>query len=158
MKTIVVSAVENDLGKRVLARAADVAEAFGARLVVVSVADVPGEAAVPAGFVTPVGAISGPIGVTPYPADPLEVEPPPEDVSRHRLERARAELAGRRVDTEYVAEIGGEAERLLDVADRRDADLIVVGSGERGFLDRLLGHDLGDRVAHRAKRDVLLVH
>jgi len=157
MKTIVAAADESDLGKRVLTRAADVAEAFGAHLIVVSVADVPRETAVP-GFVTPVGAISAPVGVTPYPAEPLDVEPPPDEVSRHRLEHARAQLAARGVDVEYVAEIGGEAERLLEVADRREADLIVVGSAERGFIDRLLGHDVGDRVAHRAKRDVLLVH
>jgi len=157
MKTIVVAADESDLGRRVLSRAADVAEAFGAHLIVVTVADMPRETSV-SGFVTPVGAISAPLGVTPYPAEPLEAEPPADEVAHHRLEQARAYLASRRLDVEYVAEVGGEAERLLEVAARREADLIVVGSAERGFVDRLLGQDLGDRVAHRAKGDVLLVH
>jgi nucleotide-binding universal stress UspA family protein len=157
MNTIVVAAGESELGKRVLARAAAVADAFGAHLIVVSVADVLRETTVP-GIVTPVGAISAPIGVAPYPAEPLETGLPPEELAHHRLEHARSQLASRQLDVEYVAEVGSQAERLLEIAERREADLIVVGSAERGFVDRLLGHDLGDRVAHRAKRDVLLVH
>ncbi len=43
-------------------------------------------------------------------------------------------------------------------ADQRDADLIVVGSRERGFLERLLGRSVDEAVARRAERDVLLVH
>src|SRR6266704_1604774 len=114
MKTIVVAADESELGKRVLARAADVAEAFGARLIVVSVADALRETTVP-GIVTPVGAISAPIGVAPYPAEPLELGPPPDELAQHRLEHARSQLASRRVDVEYVAEVGGQAERLLEI-------------------------------------------
>ena len=156
MKTIVVAADESELGQRVVTRAAEVAEAFGAHLVVVGIADIPRETA--PGVITPVGAISGPVGVAPYPAEPMEGEPPPQELARQRLDQARALLASRSIDVEYVAEIGGDVERLLEVADRRQADLIVVGSAERGFIDRLLGHDVGDRVAHRTRRDVLLVH
>jgi nucleotide-binding universal stress UspA family protein len=67
-------------------------------------------------------------------------------------------LASRPVEAEYVVEVGDPVERLLDVADQRDADLIVVGSRERGFLERLLGHGVDEAVARRADRDVLLVH
>jgi nucleotide-binding universal stress UspA family protein len=67
-------------------------------------------------------------------------------------------LARRTAETEYVVELGDPAERLLEVADRRDADLIVVGSREHGFLERLLGRPVDEAVARRSERDVLLVH
>jgi nucleotide-binding universal stress UspA family protein len=67
-------------------------------------------------------------------------------------------LAGRKVETEYVVELGDPAERLLEVAEQRDADLVVVGSREHGFLDRLLARPVGEAVARRSERDVLLVH
>jgi len=50
------------------------------------------------------------------------------------------------------------AERLLALAREREADLIVVGSREHGFLDRLLGRHVDEAVAAHAGRDVLLVH
>ena len=57
-------------------------------------------------------------------------------------------LASRKIETEYLVELGDPAERLLEVADQRDADLIVVGSRERGFLERLLGRCV-ERMAGR---------
>jgi nucleotide-binding universal stress UspA family protein len=91
-------------------------------------------------------------------AQPGPSPPEPEDLARRQLEQARLSLASRGVDAEYVVEMGDPVERLLDVADRRDADLIVVGSRARGFLERLLGHTVDEAVARRADRDVLLVH
>jgi len=67
-------------------------------------------------------------------------------------------LTRRRIEAEYVAEVGEAAERLLALAEERDADLIVVGSREHGFLDRLLGRHVDEAVAARAGCDVLLVH
>jgi nucleotide-binding universal stress UspA family protein len=84
--------------------------------------------------------------------------PEPEELARRQLERARMSLASRKVETEYVVELGDPAERLLEVADQRDADLIVVGSREHGFLERLLGRPVNEAVARRSERDVLLVH
>ena len=98
-------------------------------------------------------------GTLPVPA--YQPEPPgtePQELARRQLEQARMSLASRGVEADYVVEVGDPVERLLDVADRRDADLIVVGSRERGFLERLLGHPVDQAVARRADRDVLLVH
>jgi nucleotide-binding universal stress UspA family protein len=90
----------------------------------------------------------------PEPVTPRE----PEELARRQLERARGSLASRNVKTEYVVELGDPAERLLEVAEQRDADLIVVGSSEHGFLERLLARPVDEAVARRAERDVLLVH
>jgi nucleotide-binding universal stress UspA family protein len=163
MKTIVVGYDGSDAAERALRRAADIAQAFSARLVVVSVS---GTAYVPTlvsafepttELVPPVGAGSVAAGGMVPPLEPTP-GPKPEDVARQQLERARMSLASRKVETEYVVELGDPAARLLEVADRRDADLVVVGSREHGFLERLLGHPVDEAVARRSERDVLLVH
>ena len=91
---------------------------------------------------------------------PVPSAPPPEGPTEETLllERARRFLAPRRVDAEYVGEIGDPAERVLEVAEDRDADLIVVGSGGHGLLERLFGHSVDAKLARRTQRDILLVH
>jgi nucleotide-binding universal stress UspA family protein len=162
MKTIVVGYDGSEAAERALRRAAEIAEAFSARLVVVSVsayAPAPVSARVPAAELVP-PAVAGPVpagGTAPLP-EPAPAPPEPEELARRQLERARMSLASRKLETEYVVELGDPAERLLDVADQRDADMILVGSRERGFLERLLGRPVDEAVARRSARDVLLVH
>jgi nucleotide-binding universal stress UspA family protein len=164
MKTIVVGYDGSDAGERALARAAEIADAFSARLVVVSVSEsphvpVPAPAFEPTPELVPPAA-AGPVatgGTVPLP-EPAPAPPEPEELARRQLERARMSLASRRVEAEYVVELGDPAERLLEVADQRDAGLIVVGSRERGFLERLLGRSVDEAVARRSERDVLLAH
>jgi nucleotide-binding universal stress UspA family protein len=164
MKTIVVGYDGSDAAERALRRAVEIAEAFSARLVVVSVSGLAYAPAPlsalesPPEFVHP--AIAGPVapgGTVPVP-EPAPAPPEPEELARRQLERARMSLASRKLETEYVVELGDPAERLLDVADQRDADMILVGSRERGFLERLLGRPVDEAVARRSARDVLLVH
>jgi nucleotide-binding universal stress UspA family protein len=164
MKTIVVGYDGSEAGERALERAAEIAEAFSARLVVVSAS---GPAYAPAALsaLEPTAelgpaAVAGPVapgGTVPLP-EPVSAPPEPEELARRQLERARKPLASRKVETEYVVELGEPAERLLEVADQRDADLIVVGSREHGFVERLLGRPVDEAVARRSERDVLLVH
>jgi nucleotide-binding universal stress UspA family protein len=163
MKTIVVGYDGSDAAERALGRAAEIAQAFSGRLFVVSVSGLATVAAPVSAFaptaelVPPAGA--GPVapgGTVPLP-EPVSAQEP-EELARRQLERARMSLASRKVETEYLVELGDPAERLLEVADQRDADLIVVGSRERGFLERLLGRSVDEAVARRSERDVLLVH
>jgi nucleotide-binding universal stress UspA family protein len=163
MKTIVVGYGGSEAAERALTRAADIAEAFSARLVVVSVTapvhiPVAVSAFEPTAPLIPPAA-AGTAGATPLPDyQPEPTQPQPEDVARGEVEQARRSLAGRRVEAEYVVEVGDPVARLLDVASKHDADLIVVGSREHGFLERLLGRSVDEAVARRADRDVLLVH
>jgi len=164
MKTIVVGYESSEAAERALARAAQFAEALSARLLVVSVtgsAYVPVRIAAlePAGpeLIGPAAAgtvVTG--GPLPLPEQPAP--PEPEELARRELERARMSLASQSLEVEYIVEIGDAAERLLQVAEEHDADLIVVSSPAHGFLDRLLGRGVDQTVARRADRDVLLVH
>jgi nucleotide-binding universal stress UspA family protein len=150
LRTIVVGYDGTGPAERALARAAELAEALGAQLVVVSV-----------GPLLPLGASSG-TDPMPVPIPPLTVEagglPEGREAAERDLERARAALAGRSLQVDYVATAGDPAEELIEAADARDAELIVVGTREPGFLDRLVGGSVSQDVARSAHRDVLIVH
>jgi nucleotide-binding universal stress UspA family protein len=147
MKTIVVGYDGSDPSKRALARAADFAQAFKAKLVVTSIAEpvaLAGDAVVPGDAV----------GL----AAPAILPVPDREQAARELEEARAALEKRKVEAEYVTTVGDAAGGIVETGEQHDADLIVVGTREPGFLDRLLGGDVGEAVSRRAHRDVLIVH
>jgi nucleotide-binding universal stress UspA family protein len=156
MKPIVVGYDASDAAARVLDRAAELAEALAARLVVVSVSEEPVTAT--AHILEPPGAMVIPGGLTPLAQPEPAGETDPRELAQRRLEQARSTLASRSLEADYVAEVGSAPERLLVVADERDAELIVVGRGEHGFLERLIAPPVEEAVARRAERDVLIVH
>jgi nucleotide-binding universal stress UspA family protein len=163
MDRIIVGYDGSDGAERALERAAELAQSLSAALLVVSVSRSSRLAdAVPVVEFAeaPLPAVPGAAGTgapMPLPA-PESPRPEPIELAQHQLERARMRLARMRVEAEYLAEVGDVAERLLALAREREADLIVVGSREHGFLDRLLGRHVDEAVAAHAGRDVLLVH
>jgi nucleotide-binding universal stress UspA family protein len=145
MQTVLVSFDESEPAERAVARAADLAEAFDATLVVVAVAEAP--------------LPGSPFDVLPGAPERLASEATEEfDLADQRLERARRLLEERTVRVEFVPDIGSSAKRILEVADQWAADVIVVGVEESGFLERLLEGDEAEDLAHRTRRDVLIVH
>ncbi len=54
--------------------------------------------------------------------------------------------------------VGDAAEAIVELAEQRNADLIVVGTREPGFFERLLGHSVSGSVQRHAHCDVLIVH
>lgn len=139
MKTIVVGYDESDAAVRALARAAELATAFDAKLIVTSVANVLVGAAAARGI--------GPI-------DPVD----PPELHRAELAHARRFLADRGIDADFELALGDPAAEILELAERRQADLIVVGTREPGLLERLLDPSVSGSVQRHAHCDVLIVH
>jgi nucleotide-binding universal stress UspA family protein len=139
MKTIVVGYDETEPAKRALARAAELATVFNSRLIVTSVARL-----------LVGGAVARGVG----PIDPLD-EP---KLHGEALEHAEAFLTERGIEGRYEVMLGDPAASIVDLAEKQGADLIVVGTREPGFLERLMGLSVSDAVEHRAHCDVLIVH
>jgi nucleotide-binding universal stress UspA family protein len=137
MKTIVIGYDETEPAKRALERAAELTEAFNAKLVVTSVAPIL------------VGA-----GRSAGPTDPVD------PVGKHlqELTHARSFLADKGIEAEFVPAVGEPADTIVEVAEKHDADLIVVGTREPNILERLLGQSVSGAVFRRAHCDVLIVH
>jgi nucleotide-binding universal stress UspA family protein len=136
MKTIVVGYDATEAAIRALDRAAEIAKAFGARLVVTSVAPV----------LVPTPHSTGAIDPTETPADHAA-----------QLETARSRLAEGGLNAEFLPAVGEPADAIVQVAEESGADLIVVGTRDPNFVQRLLGQSVSESVARHASCDVLIV-
>lgn len=137
MKTIVIGYDETQPSKRALERAVELAQAFGSKLIVTSVAPV----------LIGITRTAGPI-------DPVDTV----DDHREELADARSFLEGRNVAAEYVPAVGEPADTIVELAEERKADLIVVGTREPNVVERLLGQSVSQSVSRQAHCDVLIVH
>jgi nucleotide-binding universal stress UspA family protein len=115
-------------------------------------------AAALAGSVTPVTVVSvasplsGPVrGVKPY--QPQEVEK-----RRADLQEARELLIKKGKEIHAVEGRGHPGTVIAEVADEKDADVIVVGTRGQGLLGRTFRGSVSTKVLHRANRDVLVIH
>ena len=138
METIVVGYDATEPSKRALARAADIAEKFGSRLVVTSVTPV----------IMPSGT-HGTAGIDP-------IDPPAQHQAE--LEEAQTYLSGRNLKAELQPAIGDPADSIVEAAEQSGATLIVVGTREPTLLERLLGQSVSQAVSRHAHCDVLIVH
>ena len=137
MKKIVLGYDDTDPSRRALERTAELAEAFGAEVIVTSVAPI----------VASIGRSAGALDPTDPPAKHAE-----------ELSHARAFLDGKGIGGDYQPAVGRPADTIVELANERGADLIVVGTRELGLIERLLGQSVSDSVAHHAHCDVLIVH
>jgi nucleotide-binding universal stress UspA family protein len=135
MQTILVGVDESAPAGRALERAATLAKALGAALVVTSVAPVTESAG---------GRSLG--------GDPVH----PADDSLAELVAARTYLDREGITAGYIEAVGHEGGALVAAAEDRHADLIVIGAARESLVGRLLGHSSSD-VAHAASCDVLIV-
>ena len=62
------------------------------------------------------------------------------------------------IGVEFAGVVGQQAEEIVEIAEQQQADLIVVGTRESGFIERLLAGSVSQGVARRAHCDVLIVH
>jgi nucleotide-binding universal stress UspA family protein len=152
LRAIQMIVVGYDGGKsseRALDRAADLAEKLGARLVVATVE----ELAVPANAAL-YGVAAGGVPL----ALPDELPEELSDLHDEQLERARQAAQARGVSFELDTERAQPVEGILDIAEKHAADLIVVGTHEPGFIERLFFGSVCDEVSRKAHCDVLVVH
>jgi nucleotide-binding universal stress UspA family protein len=80
------------------------------------------------------------------------------DGSTPAARTAPARVGELSVPAEVVEAIGDPAEAIVEVAEQRGADLIVVGTREPSLVERLLGQSVSEGVQRRAHCDVLIVH
>jgi len=148
MKQIVVAYDGTESAKRALERGADVAKAFDAKVIVTSVASL---------------LHSGPRADQQF---ELHSAPTPgPEIRRDSLADHEAQLADataffaeRGIDAESVAVSGDPASAIVSLAERRDADLVVVGTREAGLAERVVRHSVSQQIAKKAHCDLLIVH
>jgi len=160
VKTIIVGYDGSPGAERALSRACDVAQAFSARLVVISVTEpIPTTPPFSLGATQPeLGPLgSVPLGAIPGSGDQAGQPSELEALASRRLEQAREWIGDRCPDVELIAAVGDPAEQVLSAAEQREADLIVLGSREHGFLDRFLVRPVDEVVARHTHHDLLLV-
>ena len=137
MSTIVVVYDQTPGSQTALERAATLAKALGSKLVVTSVTP----------LMVSIGRSGGPI-------DPTD---PPEKHAQE-LKAAREYLEAQGIDADYAPAVGEPADAIVQLADERSAEMIVVGTREHGLAARLVGQSVSDSVSHHAHCDVLIVH
>jgi nucleotide-binding universal stress UspA family protein len=136
MKTIVVGYDETEPAQHALERAAELAAAFGSRVIVTSVAPVA------ARFGSREGGV-----------DPTDTP----DEHQQELDKAKAFLTERGVAGEYRIGVGDPADAIVELADDVGADLIVVGSRHLNLVQGMLGISVSGAVKRKAHCDVLTV-
>lgn len=137
MNKIVLGYDDAEASQRALERAAQLVKAFGSSLMVTSVAPIAVSAARSAGAIDP-------------------ADSPAKHIAE--LAHAREYLEAQGIQAEYQAAIGSPADTIVELAEERGVDLIVVGTREPSIVARLLGQSVSEAVSHKAHCDVLLVH
>ena len=137
MKTIILGYDDTDPSKRALERAAELAKAFDAKLMVISVTPVMYAAGRSAGAIDP-------------------TDPPAKH--EEELAHARSYLEGQEINAEYQPAVGEPADAIVELAEQSNADLIVVGTRHVGMVQRFFGQSVSESVLHRTHTDVMIVH
>jgi nucleotide-binding universal stress UspA family protein len=139
-EAIVVGTDGSETAKRAVDEAMRLAEAMGGRLHIVAAYE-------PLRGAKIVGAPEGAAKV-------WEVKPDAKVQSVIQEAEAGARIKGVEVETHTLT--GDPAEALLEIAERQDADLIVVGNRGMHGVGRVLG-SVPNKVSHRAPCNVLIV-
>jgi nucleotide-binding universal stress UspA family protein len=137
VKTILLAYDDSEPSRRALDRTATLAEAFGSRVLVTSIASL---------------VHSSPRSVTQIDRG--------GGVGTHtdEVRQAQAMLEERGIAVESVTAVGDPASSIAQLAEDRDADLVVVGTRGVGPVQRLLGQSVSQAVSRRVSCDLLIVH
>jgi nucleotide-binding universal stress UspA family protein len=131
--------------RRALARGIAEAQTRSARLVVLSVLEVPLDPQVDRYF----GTLDD---IADWEGQPIA--PPPELVGLLAQARDEIEAAGLKADFMWAAGEPGRA--IVDAARDTRADVVVLGDHHHGFLSRLIGTDVASEVARELDAAVIV--
>ena len=150
MKTIVVGYDGTEASELALERVAELAPLLEAKVIVTSVETPVPAAALGDGYLPP----------APVPDVDLDIERQEREREQRKqmLTRAKSYLDERGIGAEVASAFGPAVDEIIDVAEKHDADLIVVGTHEPGLLERLFRGSVSQGVVRRAHCDVLVVH
>jgi nucleotide-binding universal stress UspA family protein len=138
MKTILVAYDDTEPSRRALDRAATLAEAFGSRVLVTSIA--------PLHYSTPRLTLT------------VKERGAGLAAREEDMQQAQAILQERGIAADALVARGDPASAIARLADENDVDLVVVGTRELGSLQRLLGQSVSQAVSRRVRCDLLIVH
>ncbi len=141
---IVVGFDDKEPAQRALDRAIEEARAHHARLLVITVFEMPLDPTAPRNF--------GTLDDGPF---PTQLMPTPEIEQALKDARAQVEAAGARA--EYLWAAGEPARTIVDLAKDKGASAIVIGEHHHGFFGGLFGLDIESQVKHEAGCDVIVV-
>jgi nucleotide-binding universal stress UspA family protein len=111
--------------------------------------------AVPSAGIVGTGmAASMPLAVRPADSAPSDDLPTPVDVAAQRAEHVVAEAGVHHAKP--VGEVGDPADAIIAAAHDYKADVIVVGSHEHGWLNRLFTSSVGEKVVRKSDTPVLV--
>jgi nucleotide-binding universal stress UspA family protein len=138
MKTILVAYDDTEPSRRALDRAATLAEAFGSRVLVTSIA--PLHYSSPRLTLTVKERGAGIAG------------------REEDMQQGKAILEERGIAAETMTARGEPATAIARLAEEQDVDLVIVGTRQPGAVQRLLGQSVSQGVSRKAHCDVLIVH
>lgn len=96
--------------------------------------------------------------VAPWPASPTyDRDAVDEAMAREEGEAQAVAAAQAPAGAEVEVVFGETVDAILAAADDENADLVVVGSSDKGFLQRLFGSSVSEDLARRSPRPVLVV-
>jgi nucleotide-binding universal stress UspA family protein len=140
--SIVVGIDGSDTAREAVRQATELARSVGARIALVSAYEPVSDARLRESIVVP--------------QDLHWIINPREDVEA-TLEQAAAEIREAGVEVEVFARQGDPADAILDVAEERGSDLIVVGNKGMTGAKRFLLGSVPNKVSHHAPCSVLII-
>jgi len=147
-QTIVVGYDGTSSAERALRRAIQLARRFGSRVIVADVA-----------APQPLQTTPGAFGYLPYYAGmPEQSARMDETLWQQHRSSIDSLFAQTGVRHEFAGVVGEPVTEIVEVAEQHKTDLIVVGTREANFLERLLQGSVSQGVARHARCDVLIVH
>ena len=141
-RSIVVGTDGSDTAKQAVRQAIELARAVGARIELVSAYEPVSDARLREEIVVP--------------EDLHWIVNPREDVAA-TLDLAAGEVRRAGVDVEVFARQGDPADAILDVAEERGSDLIVVGNKGMTGAKRFLLGSVPNKISHHAPCSVLII-